>query len=166
MVFNLVHSCHSEASLFSLADCAESVNYLWSPFGVGFQRWYSMWFLQTRCWKPGSPFFSSVALALEFGSHVCKGVLVWSILLSGRMWWMGVEDIERKRPCWGFSTDLFLALLCIVYGELEMKLCFMVIQNLRSRFSNWFFGQLEPESPVKASSRRPGKMLEFISPRI
>jgi hypothetical protein len=30
-------------------------------------------------------FFSSVALALEFGSPVCKGVLVWSILLSGRM---------------------------------------------------------------------------------
>jgi hypothetical protein len=35
--------------------------------------------------KAGSPFFSSVTLALKFGSHVCKGVLVWSILLSDRM---------------------------------------------------------------------------------
>jgi hypothetical protein len=99
-------------------------------------------------------------------SCICKGVLVWPILMFDRMCCLRVAIIGKRKSYWGFSVGSFFVLLCITFGELEIKSGFLVIPNLRSKFSNWFFGKLELESLVKESSRRQGRMVQFASSRI
>jgi hypothetical protein len=80
--------------------------------------------------------FFSVVLFLVFGTYVCKTVLVWPVLMFGRMCYLRVATIGKRKPCWAFYVGSFSVLLSIIFGELEMKFGFLVILNLRSRFLN------------------------------
>jgi len=103
-------------------------------------------------------FFFSVVSVQEFGSLVCKGVLVCLVCLTGRFCWQRVVELGRRKPCWGFYAGWFMG-----YGKLGMPFGYVVFLALRSKFLRGYFGKLEADFLEKVLLRSLEKTIWFVS---